>query len=89
MVGGLSRSSKTPHSKKYCSLDREEILKRPPVGYSEDNPYIDLLKLKSYTASTPLTDQLLSAPGGLDTVLHAFRQMYSFKLFLHEALGED
>lgn len=87
--GRLVQILEDPAFKKYCSLDREEILKRPPVGYSEDNPYIDLLKLKSYTASTPLTDQLLSAPGGLDTVLHAFRQMYSFKLFLHEALGED
>ena len=78
-----------PVFKKYCRLDREEILKRPPVGYSEDNPHIDLLKLKSFTVSVTLTDQILSSPDGLDTVLHAFRQMYPFKLFLHEALGED
>lgn len=75
--------------KTYCRLDREETLKRPPVGYSEDNPYIDLLKLKSFTASVPLTDGALTKPSGLDTVLHAFRQMYSFKLFLHEALGDN
>ncbi|WP_257658597.1 DUF2461 domain-containing protein [Parapedobacter lycopersici] len=77
-----------PAFRGHCRLDRDEMLKRPPVGYNEDNPYIDLLKLKSFTASEPLTDAVLSGPGGLKAVLAAFRRMYQFKLFLHEALGD-
>jgi len=78
-----------PTFSRHCQLDRDEILKRPPMGYTADHPHIDLLKLKSFTASKHLGDEVLSAPDGLDAVLTAFRQMYTFKLFLHEAVGEE
>lgn len=71
-----------------CHLNREETLKRPPAGYSEDNRYIALLKLKSFTASATLPDNVLSGSDGLAEVLDAFRRMYRFKLFLHDALGD-
>lgn len=78
-----------PAFKKHCQLDTQDKLKRPPAGFDEDNPYIELIKLKSFTAFEQLPDDTLSSENGLDSVLRAFRRMYTFKCFLHEALGEE
>ena len=78
-----------PEFKKYCQLDTQDTLKRPPAGFSEDNPYIDLLKLKSFTAFESFTDNELKRTDAVARVLKAYRRMYDFKLFLHEALGHE
>ncbi|WP_233632797.1 DUF2461 domain-containing protein [Parapedobacter sp. ISTM3] len=78
-----------PAFKKHCQLDSQDKLKRAPAGFGEDNPFIELIKLKSFTVSEPLSDEELSGANGLSTVLQAFSRMYGFKLFLHEALGEE
>ena len=75
--------------KQHCQLDMKDTLKRPPAGYSADNPYIDWLKLKSFTAFRPFADDELQRADGLERVLHAYRRMYDFKLFFHEALGDE
>lgn len=77
-----------PAFKKYCQLDTQDTLKRAPAGFSEDNPYIGWLKLKSFTAFESFTDKELQRMDGLERVLQAYRRMYDFKLFLHEALGD-
>lgn len=73
----------------YCELDMKDTLKRPPAGFSEDHPYIDWLKLKSFTALVSFADDELQRPDGVEQVLTAYRRMYDFKLFLHEALGHE
>ncbi|WP_257667345.1 DUF2461 domain-containing protein [Parapedobacter tibetensis] len=78
-----------PPFKKHCQLDTQDKLKRPPTGFDESNPYIEFLKLKSFTAFEQLADEKLSSADGLEAVLEGFRRMYGFKLFLHEALGEE
>ncbi|SFC04622.1 TIGR02453 family protein [Parapedobacter composti] len=78
-----------PEFKQHCQLDMQDQLKRPPAGFDSDNPYIEYLKLKSFTAFQAFTDEELAQPDGLDRVLGAFRRMYDFKLFLHRALGDD
>lgn len=78
-----------PAFKNHCQLDLQDKLKRPPAGFDEGNPYIEYLKLKSFTAFEQLPDEQLASSDGLDKVLQAFRRMYGFKLFLHEALGEE
>lgn len=78
-----------PVFKQQMHLDTEEQLKRPPAGFNEDHPYIELIKLKSFTVSEPLPDHVLSSQDGLQRVLQAFQRMYGFKLFLHEALGDE
>lgn len=72
-----------------CQLDVEDKLKRPPAGYDEDNPEIEFLKLKSFTAFKKLADSDLTGEKSLSKVLQAYREMYGFKLFLHEALGGE
>lgn len=78
-----------PAFKKHSQLDTQDTLKRPPAGFSEDNPYIDWLKLKSFTAFESFADDELQDTGGLERVLQAYRRMYDFKLFIHEALGDE
>ncbi|MEL1243780.1 DUF2461 domain-containing protein [Flavobacterium sp. DGU11] len=43
--------------KLYGDLDRENILKTMPKGYEKDNPAIEFLKLKSFTATAKLSDK--------------------------------
>lgn len=78
-----------PAFSEYYQLDTQDKLKRPPSGFTEDNPYIELLKLKSFTVAKPFSDDELSSTAGLERVLEAFRRMYGFKLFLHEALDGE
>jgi len=78
-----------PGFKKYCILNDEDKLKKAPAGYSPDHPEIELLKLKSFTASAPLTDTVLTSEEGLDHILTFVEAMYDFKLFLHQALNQE
>jgi len=75
--------------KAHCRLDLQDKLKRAPAGYDEDHPYIEWIKLKSFTAFESFKDSELSNAEGLNRVLQAFRRMYRFKLFLHQALGHE
>jgi len=86
--GELAAILGEPAFKENCTLDMQDQLKRPPAGYDADNPYIEWIKLKSFTAFEQLPDSVLSADDGLERVLAAFGRMYSFKLFLHRALDE-
>lgn len=53
-----------PFIKAFGGLEHGEdvILKRAPKGYEEHNPAIEYLKLKSFIASTPITDADLTSP---------------------------
>ena len=48
---------------KFGSLEYGEdvVLKRAPKGYEENNPAIEYLKLKSFIASTPISDKDLTS----------------------------
>lgn len=78
-----------PAFKKNCQLDTQDTLKRPPAGFNEDHPYLDWLKLKSFTALETFTDDELQREDSVELVLSAYRRMYDFKLFLHEALDHE
>ena len=78
-----------PEFRKHCRLDTQDTLKRAPAGFSDDNPYIDWLKLKSFTAIESFTDSELERADAVERVLDAYRRMHGFKLFLHEALGHE
>ena len=85
----LQEIVEAPEFKRNCQLDLQDTLKRPPVGFTDDHPHIRWIKLKSFTASETFTDEELQGPEGVTRVLQAFRRMYDFKLFLHEALGDE
>jgi uncharacterized protein (TIGR02453 family) len=67
-------------------LDNEDLLSRPPKGYSDDNPAIDYLKLKSFIVTRSFTDaEVLQKPFQKE-LLKTFESMIDFVYFLNRSL---
>lgn len=75
----------------FGGLDTAEgsVLSRPPKGYEADNPAIEYIKMKSYIASMPLADSLLTQPHLTQQLLTAFTRMKPLIAFLNEAQHSD
>jgi len=71
------------------NLFKEDLLKRAPAGYGEDNPYIDFIKLKSFVLDQPLTIKDLSNKNALDNIIASYKKMLPFKEFLQEAIDSE
>lgn len=71
----------------FSGLSREEALQRPPKGYAADNPAIEYLKLKSFTASHPLPDSALTKPALTKQVLDAFAALQPLVAYLNRAVS--
>lgn len=71
----------------FSGLSRDEALRRPPKGYAADNPAIEYLKLKSFTATHPLPDDALTKPGLAKQVLVAFGALQPLIQFLNRAVS--
>jgi len=88
----FSDFSKILHNKKFASrygdLDKgkELSLSREPKGYEKDNPAIDYLKLKSWIAMTPLTDEDLTDKNLSKKIISAFEALQPMIEFLNRAL---
>ena len=72
--------------KTFGKLDSEEKLIRAPKPYSEDNPAIDYLKLKSLTCGTKLGDEDVLSKNFVKKVAQIFKTMQPFIRFLNEAI---
>ena len=70
----------------FGKLDVEAALKTAPKGYSPDNPNLEYLKLKSFTASHILTTKELSSPNMTKIILNGFEKLYPFMCFLRNAI---
>jgi len=82
----LEEAIESDNFKNYFNeLDREGALKTSPKGYPLDHPNIELLKLKSFTASHYLTNKELSGSGAAKTVATGFANLYPFIKFLRNA----
>jgi uncharacterized protein (TIGR02453 family) len=68
-------------------LDTDHKLKTSPKGYLADHPEIEYLKLKSFTITIPLTPTDLTKPGALEKVVGGFTSLYSFMVFLRNAIS--
>lgn len=64
----------------------ETSLTRPPKGYDETNPAIEYLKLKSFIASTSLTDPDLTSKDLVKKVLAHIETVKPFVDFLNRGL---
>jgi len=79
----------SPNFTKYCTLNEDDKLKKAPTGYPPDHPEIELLKLKSFTASRYVKDSQLSSNQAVESIMPFIQAMYDFKLFLHRALDQE
>jgi uncharacterized protein (TIGR02453 family) len=70
--------------KQFGNLSREDALSRPPKGYAADNPAVEHLKLKSFTASSPIPDKALTKPDLAKQVLTRFGALQPLVAFLNK-----
>jgi uncharacterized protein (TIGR02453 family) len=86
--------SKIVHNKKfkglYGELERGEgmSLSREPKGYEKDNPAIEYIKLKSWVATTELSDSDLTGKDLVKKITAAFETLQPLVMFLNRAIAE-
>jgi uncharacterized protein (DUF2461 family) len=61
-------------------------LKTSPKGYEVDHPYIELLKLKSFTVTHSFTDTALTDAKSVENVIEGLQLIYPFSIFLNQAI---
>lgn len=70
----------------FSVFDQQDQLKNNPKGYEADHPYINLLKLKSFAAMRPLTDEDLMKKSSEETVVKYLNKIQPLNNFLKQAL---
>lgn len=70
----------------FGDLDQNEKLKTSPKGYDLDHPYIEILKLKSFTVTHSFSDKELSSKDAVQKVVDGLSIMYPFCVFLNQAI---
>jgi uncharacterized protein (TIGR02453 family) len=84
----LQQIEHSPSFKKLFSGIEGEKLKTSPRDYEASHPYIDYLKLKSFTVSHPISDQAIHTGAFIKFALDGFFTMKPFIDFLSQALEE-
>ena len=79
------------YKKTFGSLDVEDgqKLTRPPKGYEAEDPAIEFLKLKSFTASTPLPDEMLTSDKLVGNIIDTFTILKPLIGFINRGLMSD
>lgn len=72
--------------KKYFKTIEGESAKKAPQGYTEDNPAISYLKMKSFTTHTPVADKDITSKSFSKQVTDSFETMKPFIDFLNRGM---
>lgn len=83
--------SKIINDKKFKKIFKElegEKLKKVPQGYSEDNPAIEYLKMKSFIVGYNFPDSDVTRKGFVKSINEVFTTMKPFIDFLNRAIGQ-
>jgi len=70
----------------FGDLNREDALKTAPKGFEKDHPAIEFLKMKSFTASAPLSDKDLSDKDFVEKTAEKMLTLKPLNDFLNRAL---
>ena len=70
----------------FSAFDQQEQLKNNPKGYEANHPYINLLKLKSFAAIHPFSDQELMDKTAVQEVVKTLVKIQPLNNFLNQAL---
>ena len=68
------------------TINEEFSLTREPKGYEKDNPAIEYIKLKSWLATCPVSDEMLTDKALSSKVVAAFEALHPIMNFLNKAL---
>lgn len=63
-----------------------DTLVRPPKGYDEDNPNIELLKLKNYIVHKNFSNEAVISPNFVDKIAEIYKEALPFFEFLDNAI---
>jgi uncharacterized protein (TIGR02453 family) len=83
---GWKRASRGKRFRDYWGLSGES-LKRAPLGYPVDHPWIEDLKRKDHIAICPLTTRDVTRPDLVEFVATRFRRGKPYLAWLAEAVG--
>ncbi len=67
-------------------MDVSNILARPPKGYTEDNPALAFLKLKSFVVRSPVVDDTVIDKGFVKNVAKVLQASHPLVAFLNRAI---
>ena len=87
--GPLVSIIKSKNFKKYFGEIVSDQLKRIPKGYSEDHPFADLLKFKSYVVLRDFSDKEVTGNKIIKEVIKTFRAQKPFNDYLNAAVEEQ
>lgn len=75
----------------YNALDENDKIKlvRPPKGYTEDDPAIEYLKLKSFTATIPIADKKLTDKNFVANTVEHLKALFPLIQFLNRGILSD
>lgn len=65
------------------------LLSRPPKGFEPDDPAIEYLKLKSFTATRRIPNEMLTDAGAIDQIAHMLEDLKPLNDFLNRGLLSD
>jgi len=83
---------KAAYSKRFTDtlkLSDGNKLQRPPKGFNADHPYIEDLKRRDFTASSRLSQKLVTSDGFLDEYAGMCKTASPFLAFLSKAVGVE
>jgi uncharacterized protein (TIGR02453 family) len=72
----------------FDGLDEMEKLKTAPKGFPKDFGDIGLLNHKHYTASKPLSEEILTSDKLTESVLSAFEAVYPLNRYINSVINE-
>lgn len=70
----------------FGGFDSNEQLKTVPRGYDKDHPAAELLKYKSFTLGTKITQSVLSSKDFVDKSMEYYKEIYTLVAFLNRAV---
>ncbi len=80
--------TKKSFTAQYGDLDLKDTLSREPKGYEKDNPAIKYLKLKSFVALRPVTDEELMSKDLVKKITATFDALQPLIHFMNRAIVE-
>lgn len=64
--------------KAFAVANANDALKKKPRDYPQDHRYIDLLKLRNFTISKKISDDVFTSDDGVDQLMEIFRDMVGY-----------
>ncbi|KAK4217217.1 hypothetical protein QBC37DRAFT_415156 [Rhypophila decipiens] len=85
----LQEHDETSVIKAFAELNKESALKIRPQGYQPDHRDIELLKLRSFTVSKKIPDDMFTYEDGQEEIARIFGAMVGFVTFLNKIVMPD